>query len=145
MNFLVFLDAQAGELEKILSGTKSMVLKEYYPASASGWTVSPGDNLYFLRNKDDCDLRVKATVSRSLSFTNQKYDDLSHTLKELQPKLQLTEEQYNHWSVKQCAQIIEFEGAHKISPIHISHCKFSGNSNWNAFEDLDLITDCMTQ
>jgi hypothetical protein len=139
MNYLVFLDPTVGELEKILSGTKSMVLKEFNPTSASFQEVSPGDNLYFLRKKGDCDLRVKATVSRVLSHIGPLADDLLNILKELQPRLQLTEQQFNHWSVKKQAQLIEFEGAHKISPIHISHCDITNTSDWMAFEDFDLI------
>jgi hypothetical protein len=140
MNYLVFLDAGAGELEKILSGTKSMVLKEFNPTSASFQEVGPGDNLYFLRNRGDCDLRVKATVSRVLSHNDSTADDLLVILKELQPRLQLTEEQFNYWSAKKQAQLIEFEGAHKINPIHVSHCNITDTSDWLAFENFDLIT-----
>jgi hypothetical protein len=80
-----------------LSGTKSMVLKEFDQTCAAGRTVRPGDNLYFLRNKGECELSVKATVSRVLSFTNQMGEGLSHILKVMQPRLQLTEDQYNDW------------------------------------------------
>ncbi len=71
MNYLVLLDAQAGELEKILSGIKCMLVKEFDPARVATQPVSPGDSLYFLRGKDDCTLRVKATVVRVLSITNR--------------------------------------------------------------------------
>jgi len=105
MNYLVFLNAQAGELEKILSGRKSMIVKEFDPARPTDQAISPGDNLYFLRNKDESALRVKATVVRVLSFTNHKEDDLCQPLKELQPRLQLTEEQYKEKEA-------EFTGKH---------------------------------
>ena len=100
MNFLVFLDTRTGELEKILSGVKSMVLKEFDPTQPPMYPVRPGDSLYFLRNNDECDLRVKATVVRVLFFSKKLDEDLSHYLKEQQPRLQLTEEQYNYWSAK---------------------------------------------
>ena len=145
MNYLVYLDTHANELEKILSGFKSMLIKEFDPAMRVDQAINPGDSLYFLRNRGDCDLRVQATVSRILSLTNHMDDDLSRILKELQPKLQLTEEQYNRWSVKKQAQLIEFEGAHKISPIHIADCKFIISSDWLAFEGFDQITDCKHQ
>src|SRR5512137_254912 len=119
MNHLVFLDTRAGELEKILSGTKSMVVKEFDPARSAGQAVRPGDNLYFLRNKDECALRVKATVIRVLFFTNNLDEDLSHTLKEMQPRLQLTEDQYNHWSTKQQVLLVEFGSAQKIGVIPV--------------------------
>src|SRR5512136_1929719 len=114
MNHLVFLDTQAGELEKILSGIKCMVVKEFDPAQAAGQAVRPGDDLYFLRNKDECVLRVTATVVRVLFCADDADQDLSHTLKEMQPRLQLTEDQYNHWSAKQQILLVEFASAHKI-------------------------------
>jgi hypothetical protein len=68
-------------------------------------------------------------------------EDLDRTLKELQPMLQLTEEQYNHWSVKKGMILIEFGRAQKISPIHIAEGNFPNRSNWIAFKDLYLITE----
>jgi len=139
MNYVVFLNAQAGELEKILSGTKSMVLKEFDPACPAGRTVRPGDNLYFLRNRGDCDLRVKATVSRVLSFTNQIDEDFSHILKEMQPRLQMTEDQYNDWSVKGQVLLVEFSSAHKIGMIHVAPNKITDRSGWIAFDEFSQI------
>jgi hypothetical protein len=76
MNHLVFLDAQAGELEKILSGVKTMLAKEFDPAGTAAHPINPGDSLYFLRDQDDCAVRVKATVVRVLFFTNNVKEDL---------------------------------------------------------------------
>ena len=140
MNHLVFLDTQAGELEKILSGIKSMVVKEFDPARSAGQSVRPGDNLYFLRNKDDCAVRVKATVVRVLFYTNDVDQDLSHTLKEMQPRLQLTEDQYNHWSAKQQILLVEFASAHKIGVIHVAPNKIADRSDWIASEEFSLIS-----
>jgi len=93
MNHLVFLDTHAGELEKILSGVKTILVKEFDPAQTTAHPVIPGDSLYFLRDQDECTLRVKATVVHVLFFTNRVGEDLSHILKELQPRLQLTDDQ----------------------------------------------------
>jgi hypothetical protein len=140
MNHLVFLDAQAGELEKILSGVKTMIVKGLDPTQATAHPIHPGDSLYFLRNQDDCALRVKATVVRVLFFTNRLDEDLSHTLKEMQPRLQFTEDQYNHWAVKQQALLVEFGSAQKIGVIHIAAKKIADRSDWIAFEEFSLIT-----
>ena len=140
MNHLVFLDTQAGELEKILSGIKSMVVKEFDPARSAGQAVRPGDNLYFLRNRDECTLRVKASVVRILFFNNGFDEDLSHTLKAMQPRLQLTEDQYNHWAAKRQVLLVEFASAQKIAVIHVTPDKITDRSGWIAFEDFRLIT-----
>jgi hypothetical protein len=81
MNYLVFLDPQAGELEKILSGTKSMILRKINPALPAAESVAPGNSLYFLKNNGDCTLRVRATVVRVLPSLNSLGEDLSRTLK----------------------------------------------------------------
>jgi hypothetical protein len=140
MNYLVFLNAQASELEKILSGTKSMVVREVVPTHADVRLVAPGDSLYFLRNKDDCNVQVKATVTSVLPIMMNIYEDNVHLLNELQPKLQLTEEQYNRWTNIKHAQLVEFVNAHKIGPFHISVSLPNGRSEWVAFEGCDLLT-----
>jgi len=140
MNYLVYLNAQAGELEKILSGVKTMLVKEFDPAQTPAHPAKPGDSLYFLRNNDDCALRVKATVIDVLFFTKNTDEDLSQLLKEMQPRLQLTEEQFNYWSTKKQVLLVEFESAHKISLVQVALNKLTDQSGWVAFEDFSLIT-----
>ncbi len=141
MNHLVFLNAQAGELEKILSGVKTMIVKDVDPGQTSGHPVNPGDSLYFLRDKDDCTVRVKATVVRVLYLTNRLDSDLSHTLKAMQPRLHLTENQYNHWLTIQQVMLVEFESAQKIGAIHIAPNRIANTSDWVAFEEFSPITE----
>jgi hypothetical protein len=140
MNHLVFLDRRAGELEKILSGIKTMLVKEFMPAAAAAQPVRPGDSLYFLRDKDECDLRVAATVVRVFACQAGPGEDLSQPLKELQARLQLTEDQYNYWSVKQQVLLVEFEAARKIPLIEVAPQKIENRSDWIAFEAFDLVT-----
>jgi hypothetical protein len=139
MNHLVFLDAQAGELERILSGVKTMLVKEFDPAQAPAHPVSRGDSLYFLRDQDDCTVRVRATVVRVMLFTDSLDEDLSRTLKEMQPRLRLTEDQYNYWSARRHVLLVEFGSAHKIGVIHIGAHRIANRSDWIALEESDLI------
>ena len=145
MNYLVILDPCAGELEKILSGVKSMVLKEYEPTQSPTHPVRPGDSLFFLRDKDDCDMRVKATVIRVSLFDGQLDEDLPHYLKEQQPKLQLTEDQFNYWSQKQKVLFVEFESAQKIGVIHLALDEVKNQSDWITFEAFSVLTSRMFQ
>ena len=140
MNHLVYLDTRAGELEKILSGVKCMVVKEFDPAQSTVQPVSPGDTLYFLKDKNDCALRVKATVVRILLVPKSLDEDLSHILKEMQPRLQLTEDQYNHWSAKKQLIMVEFDHAQKMGEIHVSTNNIPEKSSWISFEEFSSIS-----
>ncbi len=141
MNYLVFLDSEAGELEKILSGVKTMLAKTFDPARTAAHSVSPGDSLYFLKDQDDYTLRVKATVIRVLSIDNKSKENLSQILKEMQPRLQFTEDQYNCWSAIGQGLLVEFGSAQKIGVVHVAPHKISDRSGWMAFETLDRITE----
>jgi hypothetical protein len=141
MNHLVFLNTRAGELEKILSGVKTMLIKELDPAQTTAHPVDPGDSLYFLRDNGECAVRVEATVTRVLFLTSNSDQDLSHTLKEMQPRLQLTEDQYNHWSAKHHVLLVEFESAQKIGVIHVAPNRIQDRSDWIAFEEFRHITE----
>jgi hypothetical protein len=141
MNHLVFLNTRAGELEKILSGVKCMVVKDLDPAQPAARPVCPGDSLYFLRDNGECAVRVQATVLRVLPAVNSLDQGLSHTLKELQPRLQLTEDQYITWSARKQILLVEFGSAHKIEVIHVTPHKIAERSDWIAFEAFSLITE----
>lgn len=141
MNFLVFLDIRANELEKILSGVKTMLVKEFDPAHAPAHPVNPGDSLYFMRNTNDCALRVKATVTRVLPITNDVNEGLPQILKEMQPKLQFTEDQFNVWSVMRQVLLVEFDSARKIEAIQVVLNKVIDDSDWIAFEAFNLNTE----
>ncbi len=150
MNHLVFLDARASELEKILSGVKTMLIKESDPAQTSAYPVHPGDQLYFLRDHEDCVVRVTATVVRVLFVSNQGEggpsagsqlaEDLTHALKEMQPRLHLTEDQYNDWTAKQQILLVEFGSAHKIDLFQVASHKLQDRSDWISFEEPKLVT-----
>jgi hypothetical protein len=140
VNYLVYLDTRAGELERVLSGVKTMLIKELDPAGTTTYPVRRGDSLYFVRDNGESAVRVKATVTRALSLTNRLGQDLSHALKEMQPRLQLTEEQYNYWSARDQVLLVEFESAHKIGAIEVAPRKIADRSDWVAFEELSLIT-----
>jgi hypothetical protein len=140
MNHLVILDTRAGELERILSGMKTMLIRELDPAQTTAHPVRPGDSLYFLRDNGECAVRVRATVVRVLPVMDRLDQGLSHTLKEMQPRLQLTEGQYNHWSAKRQVFLVEFDSAHKIGVIQIASEVIAHQSDWIAFEEFSLIT-----
>jgi hypothetical protein len=140
MNHLVFLDSRAGEREKILSGVKRMVLQDPDPAQPGARSVAAGDGLYFLRDREDRTVRVKATVVRVLLVGASADEDLARILKELQPALQLNEEQFSRWSAKRQALLVEFGSAQKIDPIQVALDEVTDRSGWAAFEGVSRIT-----
>ncbi len=135
MNHIVFLDPKTGELEKILSGVKSMLIKELNTESTEPHPVHCGDTLYFLRSDIDDSLRVKAHVVRVYPMTHALEYDLPSLLKEFQMKLQLTSDQFTFWTNQDQVLLVEFKAAQKIDLIRLDKQKITKKSNWIPFED----------
>jgi hypothetical protein len=58
----------------------------------------------------------------------------------MQPKLQLTEYQYDYWSAKQQVLLVEFDSAQKIPVLNVGSEKIKDRSGWVVLEELGLIT-----
>jgi hypothetical protein len=59
----------------------------------------------------------------------------------MQPRLQLTEDQYNHWSAKEQVLLVEFDSAQKIELIQVALKQIEDRLVWIAFEELSLIME----
>ena len=53
----------------------------------------------------------------------------------------MTEEQYNYWSVSQQALLVEIESAQKIGVIRVAPEKTADRLDWIAFEEFTRITE----
>ncbi len=130
MRYIVFLDAQAGEREKILSGVKRIVVGEPESYMLAEALIKPGDALYFLRDNGERTVRVQATIVRAWLFEESESENLAHHLKELQTRLCLTEDQFRYWSTRNQAFFIEFKAAQKIPAFQIAPEKITCPTRW---------------
>lgn len=115
-----------------------MILKDLDNANIPPYPVQPGDNLYFMRDQKETTLRVKASVIGVCYSSTDSTDDLSPVLKEMQSRLQLTEEQFHFWSTKKRIQLVEFSSAHKIEGIQLSTQGLIDQCGWIAFDDFRI-------
>ena len=58
----------------------------------------------------------------------------------MQPRLQFTEDQYNHWSAKEQVLLVEFGSAQKIGVIQVAANEINDRSDWIAFEAFSLLS-----
>lgn len=137
MSHIVFVDTLAGELEKILSGVKCMVVGEHQPSQSPENKIKPGDslfflrdNLFFLRDNGERTVRVQATIVWARLIEESEGEDLSRHLKELQTRLHLTEDQFKYWSTRKQVFLINFKDAHKIPAFEIAPEMISQRTIW---------------
>lgn len=114
MVHLVYCDDKAKVLDKILDGSKTMVIRGAAGRKIPHSRVNEGESLYFMQ-KGSKKISAKATVTYVENYLKLTDEEITATLERNQPKLNLTDKQKERWH-KKCLVLVEFAGVEKIEP-----------------------------
>lgn len=137
MVHLVYCDnaGKKGErvLDKILAGTKTMVVRGAAGRKIPHSRVSENDRLYFME-KGTSLITAAAQVKYVQNYVKLTDEEITNILEENQSKLNLSEKQKIRWH-KKCLCLVEFEKAEPISPLVFEH---QGNmDDWLILEKIE--------
>ena len=114
MVHVVYCDDKAKVLDKILDGSKTMVVRGAAGRKIPHSRVNEGEILYFMQ-KGSKKISAKATVTHVENYLKLTEEEITDTLERSQPKLNLTDKQKERWH-KKCLVLVEFAGVEKIEP-----------------------------
>lgn len=138
MIHLVYLDntGKKGEkeIDKILAGTKTMVIRGAAGRKIPHSRVFKGEILYFMQ-KGTKKITLKAIVKDVKNYVKLLDDDIDNILDKNQPLLQLTDKQKIRWH-KKCLCLVEFEAVEEIPALDFVH-----QNNMDDWLILDKIED----
>ncbi|MGG7097009.1 hypothetical protein [Clostridium sardiniense] len=137
MVHLIYCDntGKKGEkvLDKILEGTKTMIVRAAAGRKIPHSRVFNGETLYFME-KGSAKITASATVSNVQNYVKLSEDEITKILEENQPKLNLSEKQKTRWH-KKCLCLIEFSDVKEIEPLEFDH---QGNmDDWLIIENIE--------
>ena len=112
MVHLVYCDDKEKELDKILSGKKTMVVRGAAGRKIPHSRVFDGEILYFMQ-KGSATISAAATVTHVENYVKLTDEEIIKTLDVNQTKLMLSDNQKKRWH-KKCLCLVEFEKR----PIH---------------------------
>ncbi len=101
-------------LDKILDGTKTMVVRGAAGRKIPHSRVFEGETIYFME-KGSALISASATVISVQNYVKLSEEEIIKTFDENQSKLNLTEKQKVRWH-KKCLCLVEFEAIQKINP-----------------------------
>lgn len=137
MVHLVYCDnaGKKGEkvLDKILAGTKTMIVRGAAGRKIPHSRVFEGERLYFIE-KGSATITTTAIVKEVQNFVKLSDEEITKTLTDNQNKLNLSDKQKVRWH-KKCLCLVEFENVKKISPLAFEH---QGNmDDWLILEKIE--------
>nr|WP_288828416.1 hypothetical protein [uncultured Clostridium sp.] len=139
MVHLVYCDNQGkkGErdLDKIISGTKMMVVRGAAGRKIPHSRVFEGETVYFME-KGTGEISAYAVVKSVQNHVKLSDEEISKVLNENQDKLNLTDKQKERWH-KKCLCLVEFGGVQQIEPT----LPFDHQGNMDDWLIIDKIED----
>ncbi|GFI24253.1 hypothetical protein IMSAGC011_03049 [Lachnospiraceae bacterium] len=137
MVHLVYCDnaGKKGErvLDKILAGTKTMIVRGAAGRKIPHSRVFEGECLYFIE-KGSAEITTIAIVKEVQNFVKLSDEEITKTLADNQSKLNLSDKQKIRWH-KKCLCLVEFENVKEISPLAFEH---QGNmDDWLMLEKIE--------
>lgn len=123
MVHLVYCDnvGKKGEkvLDKIVEGTKTMVVRGAAGRKIPHSRVFEGEKIYFME-KGSSQITAMATVTSVQNYVKLTDDEIIKVLSDNQSKLNLSEKQKERWH-KKCLCLVEFGELKEITPLEFDH------------------------
>ncbi len=130
MDHVVYIDAKAGELETLLAGEKTMIVRGATGRKLPYGRVQANDRLFFIQNNGDGLVRASATVSDVFNSDKLTEEQSGELLKTNQPKLNLTPEQIKRWAGKRYLVLIEVRDVRSVKPFVVDRAGYGNMDDW---------------
>jgi hypothetical protein len=133
MVHLVYCDNKEKVLEKILSGTKTMIVRGAAGRKIPHSRVSEGEKLYFM-GKGTGKISATAVVKSVQNYTKLTEEEINSVFDRNKEKLNLSLKQRERWH-KKCLCLVEFDNLKKITPLDFDHQ--SNMDDWLIIEKIE--------
>ena len=119
MVHLVYCDNKSKELQKIIEGSKTMVIRGAAGRKIPHSRVFEDETLYFME-KGTKKITAKAKVTDVQNYVKLTEEEITKVIEDNNNKLQLTEAQKERWHRK-CLCLVEFSQIEQIAPLDFDH------------------------
>ncbi|MCP1225391.1 hypothetical protein [Sebaldella sp. S0638] len=119
MVHLIYCDNKEKVLEKILDGSKTMIVRGAAGRKIPHSRVFENETLYFMK-KGSKEISAKAKVKSVQNFVKLTDEEIKETLEKNQDKLALSAKQKERWH-KKCLCLVEFDSLEEITPLDFDH------------------------
>lgn len=130
MDHVVYVDAASHELEKLIDGSKTIILRGASGRKLPYGRVDKGDDLYFIRNNGEGLIQAKATVNSVINSEKLTKEDSISLIDDHSEKLQLADKQYKKFAGKRYLVLIEINKFEKVEPFSIDRSSYGNMDDW---------------
>jgi hypothetical protein len=141
MDHVVCLDAGARELENLINGNKSMILKGADVMDFPYGSVNEGDTLYFISSAGEGEVKARAFVTSVFNSERLSVEESFETIIRNQDKLQLPDNQFDRLAGKKYLVLIGISGIEEIKPFRIDRTRFTYPDDWLPVGNIEIVSN----
>lgn len=139
MDHVVYVDAQQGELEKLLCGNARMLVRGAAGRKLPFGRVQLGDRLFFVQNDGKCLAQAWAEVTMVWNSSPLSAEESRKVIEGNQEQLQLSPKQLQRWSGKRFLVLIGLGQVTPITPFTINRSNFGNMDDWLPVGDIEQV------
>jgi hypothetical protein len=139
MDHVVYLDAKAKELHKLLHEGKSMIIRGATGRKMPYGRVKTGDRLFFIENDGSGLVKAEALVASVFNSEKMTKDDSVTLVERNMEQLQLSQKQLKRWAGKRYLVLIEIEKVKESAPFPIDRSDYGNMDDWLPVGSIDIV------
>lgn len=137
MEHIVYCEKKANELEKLMDGSKTMIIRGAAGRKLPHGRVSEGDTVYLIENDSSGLIRAKAVVSEAIHSEKLTPEESVKLIEAHMTRLQLTDSQFERWSGKRYLCLIGLKDVTGVDPFSYERAK--SMDDWITIETIDSV------
>jgi len=135
---LVYLNSKAKELEKLLNGEKTMIIRGAAGRkSPLGGRAKVGDEIYFVETGGDFTVTHKGVIKQIIESEKMTPTESIAFIKKYEKALNLSKDQHNRWAGKRFLAVYEIGDIEPITPF--KYHRANNMDDWVITDDINKI------
>jgi hypothetical protein len=139
MDHVVYVDAKAKELDRLLSGEKTMILRGAAGRKMPYGRVQVDDVLYLIKNNAEGVVKACGTVTTVLNSEKMDRETSVALVDAHQEALQLTPAQVKRWAGKRYLVLIGVEGVAPVDAFPIDRSAYGNMDDWLPVGEINTV------
>ncbi|MHC5248383.1 hypothetical protein [Enterococcus sp. LJL90] len=135
---LVYLNKEGKELEKLLNGTKTLIIRgSAGKKSPLGGRAKVGDAVYFVETGGDLTIEYRGVIAEVVESAKMSKEESIQFIEKYQDQLNLSKKQYERWAGKKYLAVYKIAQLEAIEPFTYNREK--NMDDWIITDDINKI------
>jgi len=139
IDHVVYLDSKAKELDKVIDGSKSMIIRGAIGRKLPYGRVNENDVLYFINNNSEGVIKAKAILDTVFNSDKMSREESIALVKKYQDKLNLSESKFTKWAGKRYIVLVGLNQVEGLNPFEIDRSNYGNMDDWLIVEKISSV------